>query len=506
MNYDFTPAVARALQAAGEFARASGADAVLPLHLLRGLLLEEEGLPASLLKRCGVQGGLAEPPAPEAADIIEVTSLPFSSQSEEVLEHARHISADLSSDRTVTSDQLLLALVVVDAGVRKRLEDLGLEVVKLEESIYASARAPLTLDEPLSLLEERDQVDTARVIDAAANRAREAIRVIEDYCRFVLDDALLSGELKTMRHALAEALQTAYPDRFVGARDTRRDVGTTLSTSGEERRHSPLAVVEANLKRLEEALRSLEEFGKLQSHDLGKAMEALRYRAYTVEKAIVLGTTARRRLSQARLCVLLTAGRCTAALDWTISEAAAGGAEMFQLREKNLADRELIARARDVRRWTGEAGALFIMNDRPDIARLAEADGVHLGQDDLPVKEARRILGADAIIGVSTHTIEQLREAVLDGADYVGVGPTFASTTKDFPELAGLEFVRQAAAETSLPAFVIGGVNASTIDAAVVAGARRVAVSEAVCAAEEPREAAAALRKALNRAETSPEG
>src|SRR5439155_15936065 len=100
-------------------------------------------------------------------------------------------------------------------------------------------------------------------------------------------------------------------------------------------------------------------------------------------------------------------------------------------------------RARQVRRWTQQAGVLFIMNDRPDIARLVEADGVHLGQDELPVKEACRILGPDALIGVSTHNLVQLRQAILDGASYVGVGPTFPSETKQFEAYAGLQFVRQ---------------------------------------------------------------
>src|SRR5205807_8984108 len=113
-------------------------------------------------------------------------------------------------------------------------------------------------------------------------------------------------------------------------------------------------------------------------------------------------------------------------------EAAAGGADVFQLREKDLPDGRLLERARDVRRWTREVGALFIVNDRPDVARLAEADGVHLGQGDMPVKDARRILGPDALIGVSTHDLDQLRQAVLDGAGYVGVGPTFPSQTKQF--------------------------------------------------------------------------
>jgi thiamine-phosphate pyrophosphorylase len=157
----------------------------------------------------------------------------------------------------------------------------------------------------------------------------------------------------------------------------------------------------------------------------------------------------------------------------------------------------LLERARQVRRWTRESGVLFIVNDRPDIARLVEADGVHLGQDDLPVKEARRILGTEALIGVSTHNLEQLRQAILDGASYVGVGPTFPSGTKDFAELAGLEFVRQAMAETTLPAFVIGGVNRDTIGAAVAAGARRVAVSAAITCADDPRAVAAALLAAL---------
>jgi thiamine-phosphate pyrophosphorylase len=194
-----------------------------------------------------------------------------------------------------------------------------------------------------------------------------------------------------------------------------------------------------------------------------------------------------------KLCVLLSGKDCVAALDWTIAEAALGGAGMVQLREKDLPDRALLARARQVREWTRKADVLFIVNDRPDVARLAEADGVHLGQDDLPVKEARRIVGPGALVGVSTHDVEQLRRAVLDGASYVGVGPCFASTTKAFESLAGLDYLRQAVGETTLPAFAIGGINANTVGAAVAAGARRVAVSAAVAKSEDPRAAAMAL-------------
>ena len=161
--------------------------------------------------------------------------------------------------------------------------------------------------------------------------------------------------------------------------------------------------------------------------ELGRELEALRYRAYTLERAVALGSASRDKLVSAQLYVLLTRAQCVAALDWTIREAARGGADVFQLREKTMPDRELLTLARDVRKWTREAGVLFVVNDRPDVARLCEADGVHLGQDDMSVKDARRIAGPDVLIGVSTHSVEQLRAALLDGADYVGIGPTFPS-------------------------------------------------------------------------------
>jgi thiamine-phosphate pyrophosphorylase len=184
-------------------------------------------------------------------------------------------------------------------------------------------------------------------------------------------------------------------------------------------------------------------------------------------------------------------------LERTIAAAADGGADVIQLREKTMPDRELIQRARAVRRWTRATNVLFIVNDRPDIARLAEADGVHLGHEDLPVREARRVLGPDALIGVSTHNLDQLRQAVLDGVSYVGVGPTFPSCTKEFGELAGLSFVRAASAETALPAFVLGGVTLTNIGEVVAAGGRRVAVSAAIAQSDDPRAAVAALRAAL---------
>ncbi len=153
--------------------------------------------------------------------------------------------------------------------------------------------------------------------------------------------------------------------------------------------------------------------------------------------------------------------------------------------------------ARLVREWTRAAGTLFIVNDRPDLAVLADADGVHLGQDDLPVSAARRIVGSRALIGVSTHTIEQARQAVNDGADYLGVGPVFPSKTKEFEEFAGLDFVRQVAAEIRIPWYPIGGISLENLAEVQAAGATRVAVSSAVCGADDPAAAARELAMRL---------
>ena len=395
----------------------------------------------------------------------------------------------------MASEHLLIAVLQHDAELRERLQALGLNLDQLEQRLRP---APIALDEPLSLLEPTEQIDTARILDANANRAREALRTIEDYCRFVLDDATLSGELKHLRHDLTEALALVGLDLLLEARETQRDVGTGLTTPAEERRVSPLAVVQAACKRLQEALRCLEEYGKLHSADLGHAVEAVRYRSYTLERSLLLGTTTRQRLADARLYVLVTGSLCVASLEWTIKEAVAGGAQIIQLREKQLTDRELLERARNVRRWTRAARALFIMNDRPDIARLSEADGVHVGQEELGVKDVRRIVGPDVLIGVSTHDRDQVRQALLDGASYIGVGPTFPSATKPLHGFAGIPFVQEAVAMTSLPAFAIGGINLDNVDQVVAAGLRRVAVSHAICKAEEPREVAAALRRVLD--------
>jgi thiamine-phosphate pyrophosphorylase len=495
MNRSWTPAVARAVEVARACAQADAAAEVLPLHLLQGLLAEDEGRAVALAVAAGLRWHEYAPAS--APPLSPDPDLPLHDDTARILHAARHLALEMTGDSTVASEIVLLVLLRSHEDVRAGLEQLGFRLDRLEAELDARKPPPLDLDEPLRLLDATEQLDLARILDACANRAREGLRALEDYCRFVLDDAFLCGELKRLRHDLTVALAAFPAAHLLAARDTLGDVGVAITTPSETHRYGLFDVVQASAKRLQEALRSLEEYAKVRDPATGAALEQLRYRAYTLERAIVGGASARDRLRDARLCVLVSASLCKGPLERTVREAIAGGAPMIQLREKGLDDRALLALAREVRRWTRELGALFIVNDRPDIARLVEADGVHLGQDDLPVREARRIVGPDALVGVSTHDLDQVRRAVLDGASYLGVGPTFPSATKDFPALAGLAFVRAASAETALPAFAIGGIHQSNLGAVLAAGARRVAVGHAIAQSDDPRSATAQLLFAL---------
>lgn len=334
-----------------------------------------------------------------------------------------------------------------------------------------------------------------RILDAAANRAGEGLRVVEEYARFALNDGHLSRLLKECRHDLSAALAVVPEANRLAARDTLGDVGTEIGTPSEYQRDSPLDVARASFKRVQEAVRTLEEYGKLieGAGVLSRRLEAIRYRLYTAEKSVIRTVANVDRLRDQRLYLLVTSKLCSTGLEATVKGAMDAGVRMFQLREKEMADGELLDVARRLRGWTSSAGASLIINDRADIAMLCEADGVHVGQDELTVQDARRIVGADRLVGLSTHSIEQARQAVLDGADYLGVGPTFPGRTKVFDAYPGLDLVSQIANEISLPWFAIGGINEENLGSVLKAGARRIAVSNAVCAAPQPKRAAEAI-------------
>lgn len=500
--HDLTAGAFRAITLAERLARDDGRPLAAG-HLLLALLSEE----SAAFERLERHGLLLNNIDRDACFADNVSPESASDDWDELRYQADNQARHEGRGVEVSTEHLLAALMVVNSPVRALLAEVGL-CAEVQAPVVGQGVESIVVDFLIRWADstENDRIRTLRILDAAANRAREGLRVVEDYVRFTLDDAFLSRELKELRHRLSTALQCLNDLALLRSRDTQADVGTTIRTDTEMHRETLLDVARANLKRIEEAVRTLEEVSKVAtSFDRGsQALQQLpeqlgqfRYQLYTLEKAILTAHDSRRRLNDASLYLLLTKSLCQHEWVKVLRDAITGGVRIVQIREKGVTDRELLAHARHVRQITAETGTLLIINDRPDIAVLCDADGVHVGQDEIPVSDARRIIGPDRLVGVSTHSIEQARQAVLDGASYIGIGPTFHSGTKQFNVLAGLTFIEQVTTEISLPAFAIGGIDHTNVAQVTSAGARRIAVSGAICRAEHPLSAAAHLMECL---------
>jgi thiamine-phosphate pyrophosphorylase len=336
-----------------------------------------------------------------------------------------------------------------------------------------------------------------RILDANVNRAGEALRVIEDYARFVLEDAGTARELKGLRHRVSKLLR-GMAGRCRAARDAAADIGREPAASKRPYRQ-PAEVLSANFRRLTEALRSIEEWIRLERVGRSREAGAVRFGAYALESRMLAVADPRSRLGRARLYVLLTRALSRGSLERVAGAALAGGADVLQLREKTMSDRDRVRLAARLARLARRHGALFLVNDRPDVAAACGADGVHLGADDMPVSAARRVLGPRAVVGGTAHTLREARAELADGADYVSVGPVFETGTKPGLKPAGLRFVRQAARAIDAPWFAIGGIAPGSLRRVIRAGARRIAVCGAVVGARDPRGVARALKRELNR-------
>lgn len=330
----------------------------------------------------------------------------------------------------------------------------------------------------------------ARIMDVNLNRAGEALRTMEEFARFVMNSAILSERCKTLRHRLAvaaKAWNAAQPpaDRPLPNRDIAADVGADIKTEGESLRPNAVAVAAAASRRAAEALRALSEYGKIDHPDLAAEFEKIRYGVYDVEPVLLADADLRQKLARAKLYVLITTSLCSAEPLTAAREACRGGADVIQLREKEMEDGEFHRLAAAMADICREHGAIFLINDRPHIASLVDAGGVHGGQGDLPVALIRRLLGPDKIIGRSTSGPEFAKQALADGADYIGVGPVFETNTKKHRAAAGLEYVSWISQWGGMPYFAIGGVNRKTIGEVIAAGARSVAICTAVTMAKD---------------------
>ena len=337
-----------------------------------------------------------------------------------------------------------------------------------------------------------------RIIDANINRSSEALRVLEDWARYSKDDKQISEKLKEIRHSINNLLLSC--PNFVMSRESVYDVGRELENNST--RKSVRDIIRANCKRLEEALRVLSEYGQLINLNT-KLFEESRYDIYTIEKEL-LKNEKLLRLHNARLYLVTSRDGFKSDGDFlnVIEKAISSGIDIIQLREKNENETKILSLAKEIKKIISGTDVLFLINDRVDLALAADADGVHLGQDDLSVSEARKITPEGFIIGLSTHSPEQGKIAINSGADYLGVGPVFPTPTKPDYKAAGLEYVSWAKDNLkNIPWFAIGGIDEGNINKVTDAGAERVAVVRAIMNFTDPKAAAKKLKEKVSKKE-----
>lgn len=424
---------------------------------------------------------------------------------EVVLLEAQGLARQKSAGPDVGTEHLLVGLAIVTSPASLFLTERGWTREALDPAATpTAAEIPIRPAERIIFRQHAtgsdERVSALRIMDAAANRCREGLRVMEDVCRLGRDQSLLTRELKQFRHDLTGVLSQLPMNELLSARDVSGDVGTEIGTTRESQRHSLIEIATAGIKRVQEALRSLEELAKLAQPSLAESLEQLRYRSYRLEQQIFAVLVPDRRLDARPLYLLLSRDHCRHPWERVLREALSAGVSVVQIREKSMSDRQLLDHTRRVLDWARQADAVVILNDRVDLALIAEVDGVHLGQDDLPIAAARRLLGSERLLGWSTHNPDQLEAAHQTGIDYLGVGPTFPSSTKSFDDFAGLDFVRQAHMTADLPWFAIGGITEDNIQDVIAAGARRVAVSSAICRSDDPLGSTRRLLEALQEA------
>ncbi len=338
-----------------------------------------------------------------------------------------------------------------------------------------------------------------RIIDANFNRAREALRVIEEFCRFALNSKSLSARAKELRHQLCQSINQLDSGRLISSRDTLSDVGVGQVIPSQNSRSNLKDCLTAGCKRLVEALRVLSEV--IQVHDKGIAnhIEQLRYTAYTLEKDIVLISEPLEKYRKVRLYIVITSNYPAEILSLA-AQCATSGADCIQLRAKAMQNDDLYAAAIEFVKICRDNGVYSVINDRLDIAIATDADGVHFGQNDLPVECARQLEQKPMIIGKSTHSLEQLKSACDEQPTYVGLGPVYATTTKPTAEPVGLEYINKATAflaDEPVGHVAIGGITMENVEQVMNAGAYCIAVCNAVTKSNNPSEACKTLKEKI---------
>jgi len=333
-----------------------------------------------------------------------------------------------------------------------------------------------------------------RIIDANLNRAGEGLHLLEDLARLILNDANLTQQLKTIRHEILRG-DWSFNQQLIQSRNSEDDVGIDIEAPGEEKQRELPIMVVANARRVQESLRILEELAKIPGTtpklDPEKFKKA-RFALYTIEQELLSKLLRQDKTKHLTGLYAIIDSQTLGGRSHieVASQLIRGGAKIIQFRDKLRDKSERLSITQRLKELCSKHGVLFIVNDYIGLVLATDADGLHLGQKDLPVSVARRLLPIDKIIGCSVTTVDQAKAAESSGADYIAVGSIYPTSSKETAKVVGLGRLRQIRQAVNLPLVAIGGINRDNVAEVSAAGADAVAVISAILQAEDVEEAA----------------
>ncbi len=343
--------------------------------------------------------------------------------------------------------------------------------------------------------------DKLRIIDANFNRIGEGLRVLEEFARLSLNDVGMTQRLKNLRHRLIK-IDTETQKKLISARDSEGDIGSGMNVPDDATNRNAETTIIANSRRVQESLRVMEELARSPEVKLdSETYRQARFEIYTLEKELISKLLRKDKIQRmAGLYVVIDTAFLKGRSHVDIAgQAIRGGATTIQLRAKSSGTREFLSMACDLKQICSEHNVLFIINDSLEIALASEADGLHIGQDDLPVPVARKWLPVDKVLGCSASSKEEALAAVSQGADYLGVGAIYATSSKKIDSVTGVEILRQIHRAVDLPIVAIGGIDRDNVAEVIRAGAISAAVISAVMGADDVETAAGTLSKIIER-------
>ena len=333
-----------------------------------------------------------------------------------------------------------------------------------------------------------------QIIDANLDRAREGLRVLEDWARFGLGKEKYVEKIKNFRQILGKNHLEVYKQ----SRNHNEDRCKGLSHEEQINRKTPEQIISSNSGRVQEALRVIEEFSRLHNHELSKIASEIRYEIYTLE--VDLLSLSKRKKSEEILKEndLYVISDQKENLLEIIEDILIAGVKIIQHRFKKGTDKDNLQEAIKIKNLCKRYNSLFIINDRVDIALASDADGIHLGQDDLDLKTARKLLGYSKIIGVSANNELDISNALKEDCDYIGIGPVFKTATKKDKQPIGIEKIKTLTKNLNIPWFAIGGIKSNNISYLKKNGFKKIALVSQLMNSEEPKEDAIMILKELS--------